>query len=126
MNYPIKISVHPKVASFFDQDTNTISYVVRDPASRRCAVIDSVMDIDYAAGRISYKSADLIIEYIRNNDLEVEWLIETHAHADHLSAAPYIQGKLGGKIGIGEHITSMWSGCARLTSQSAPAQLPCP
>lgn len=107
MSYPINVTVHPKVASFFDHETNTISYVVRDPASRKCAVIDSVMDIDYASGRISYKSADLIIEYVRNNNLEVEWLIETHAHADHLSAAPYIQGKLGGKIGIGEHITTV-------------------
>jgi glyoxylase-like metal-dependent hydrolase (beta-lactamase superfamily II) len=107
MSYPVDVTLHPKVASFFDQETNTISYVVRDPASQKCAVVDSVMDIDYAAGRISHKSADLIIEYVRNNNLEVEWLIETHAHADHLSAAPYIQGKLGGKIGIGEHITTV-------------------
>jgi glyoxylase-like metal-dependent hydrolase (beta-lactamase superfamily II) len=104
MSYPIDTSVAPKVAAFFDPETNTISYVVKDPASSSCAVIDSVMDIDYAAGRISYKSADTIIDYIRLNQLKVEWLIETHAHADHLSAAPYIQQKLGGKLGIGEHI----------------------
>jgi glyoxylase-like metal-dependent hydrolase (beta-lactamase superfamily II) len=104
MSYPIDTSVVPKVAAFFDPETNTISYVVKDPASSSCAVIDSVMDIDYAAGRISYKSADTIIDYIRLNQLKVEWLIETHAHADHLSAAPYIQQKLGGKLGIGEHI----------------------
>lgn len=93
------------VTAFFDKDTNTISYVVKDPASSSCAIIDSVMDIDYAAGRISYMSADKIIEHIRTRELTVDWLIETHAHADHLSAAPYIQEKLGGKIGIGEHIT---------------------
>ena len=107
MTYPIDLAVHPKVAAFFDKETNTISYVVQDPNSKSCAIIDSVMDIDYAAGRISYKSADLIIEYVRNNALKVEWLIETHAHADHLSAAPYIQGKLGGKLGIGEYIVTV-------------------
>jgi len=99
------LSAFPHVTAFFDQDTNTISYVVRDPKSTACAVIDSVMDIDYAAGRIAYRSADLLIDHIQLNGLSLEWLIETHAHADHLSAAPYIQGKLGGKIGIGEHIT---------------------
>src|SRR5262249_48348872 len=91
MCYQISTSVVPKVAAFFDPQTNTISYVVRDPDSSSCAVIDSVLDIDYAAGRISHKSADAIIDYIRLNQLRVEWLIETHAHADHLSAAPYIQ-----------------------------------
>ena len=95
------------VTAFFDADTNTISYVVRDPASTSCAIIDSVMDIDYAAGRISYGSADKIMAHVRTQGLSVEWLIETHAHADHLSAAPYIQDKLGGKIGIGEHITTV-------------------
>ncbi len=107
MNYPIDMMLKPQVAAFFDKDTNTISYVVKDPNSTSCAIIDSVMDIDYAAGRISYKSADDLVEYIRANGLTLEWLIETHAHADHLSAAPYIQGKLGGKIGIGEHIKTV-------------------
>ncbi len=102
--YPAGMSQTPDVEGFFDPDTNTISYVVRDPASAACAVLDSVMDIDYAAGRIGFKSASRIIEYIGKNGLRLEWLIETHAHADHLSAAPYIQNKLGGKIGIGEHI----------------------
>ena len=101
----IDLSVKPVITPFFDAATNTISYVVRDPGSNVCAIIDSVMDIDYAAGRISYHSADAIIDFIRQNDLTLEWLIETHVHADHLSAAPYIQGKLGGKIGIGENIT---------------------
>jgi glyoxylase-like metal-dependent hydrolase (beta-lactamase superfamily II) len=102
--YPVDTKTHPDVAAFFDPETNTISYVVKDPASSACAVVDSVMDIDYAAGRISFDSADKIIAHIQENGLSVEWLIETHVHADHLSAAPYIQGKLGGKIGIGENI----------------------
>ena len=101
---PVDLSVKPEVTAFFDEPTNTISYVVKDPNSNACAIIDSVMDIDYAAGRIAYESADEIIDFVRKNGLEVEWLIETHAHADHLSAAPYIQGKLGGKLGIGENI----------------------
>ncbi len=107
MSYPIDMSVKPQVAAFFEKDTNTISYIVRDPNSNACAIIDSVMDIDYAAGRISYASADQLIAYIRSRGLTLEWLIETHAHADHLSAAPYIQDQLGGKLGIGEHITTV-------------------
>ena len=100
----VTMTLHPEVTAFFDIPTNTASYVVRDPASKACAVIDSVMDMDYAAGRISYESADEIIAFIRAQGLTLEWLIETHVHADHLSAAPYIQSKLGGKIGIGENI----------------------
>jgi len=107
MTHPIDLSVKPQVAAFFDKDTNTISYVVNDPNSNACAVIDAVMDLDYAAGRIGYRSADLLIDYVRANDLGLEWLIETHVHADHLSGAPYIQGKLGGKLGIGEHVTTV-------------------
>tara|TARA_R110002126_G_scaffold155833_1_gene302940 strand:- start:46214 stop:47101 length:888 start_codon:yes stop_codon:yes gene_type:complete len=104
MTHHVDLSVKPDVKAFFDPATNTISYVVKDPASQSCAVIDSVMDIDYAAGRITYDHADEIINYIQANDLKLEWIIETHVHADHLSAAPYIQSKLGGKIGIGEQI----------------------
>lgn len=103
-DYPIDISITPEVKAFFDPATNTISYVVKDPASNACAVIDSVMDIDYAAGRITYLHADAIIDYIRSHNLNLEWIIETHVHADHLSAAPYIQKILGGKIGIGDKI----------------------
>ena len=102
--HAVDLSMKPEVKGFFDEATNTVSYVVKDPNSSACAVIDSVMDIDYAAGRISYDSADEIIRYVQDSGLKVEWLIETHAHADHLSAAPYIQGKLGGKLGIGENI----------------------
>jgi glyoxylase-like metal-dependent hydrolase (beta-lactamase superfamily II) len=95
----------PEVTGFFDPDTNTISYVVKDPTSDACAIIDSVMDIDYAAGRITYAHADAMIADVTARGLRLEWLIETHVHADHLSAAPYIQSRLGGKLGIGRQIT---------------------
>lgn len=101
----VDLTVVPDVTGFFDAATNTVSYVVRDAASASCAIIDSVMDIDYAAGRITYASADKIVDFVQANHLSVEWLIETHVHADHLSGAPYLQGKLGGRIGIGRNIT---------------------
>lgn len=104
-DYPMNTDLIPEVTAFFEPDSNTISYVVKDPSSDACAVIDSVMDIDYAAGRISYEHADEIIAHIKAKGLKLEWLIETHVHADHLSAAPYIQRELGGKIGIGSQIT---------------------
>lgn len=99
-----KMEQHPQVDGFFDQATNTISYIVSDNQTKACAIIDSVMDIDYAAGRITSASADNIIEHIHAKQLHVEWIIETHVHADHLSAAPYLQDQLGGKIGIGSKI----------------------
>jgi glyoxylase-like metal-dependent hydrolase (beta-lactamase superfamily II) len=99
------LSVKPEVTAFFDAPTNTVTYVVKDPHSASCAIVDSVMDIDYAAGRIAYESADQIIAFVQKHGLKVEWLIETHVHADHFSGAPYLQRKLGGKIGIGENIT---------------------
>ena len=95
----------PQVAAFFDEATNTVSYVVRDPGSDACAIVDSVLDYDAAAGRTATESADAVIQYVRDNKLKVEWLLETHVHADHLSAAPYLQKALGGNIGIGENIT---------------------
>ncbi|MCK0143780.1 MBL fold metallo-hydrolase [Aliiroseovarius sp. F20344] len=104
-DYPVNTDLVPEVKAFFEPDSNTISYVVKDPTSDACAVIDSVMDIDYAAGRISSEHADEIIAYIKAEGLKLEWLIETHVHADHLSGAPYIQQQLGGKIGIGSQIT---------------------
>jgi glyoxylase-like metal-dependent hydrolase (beta-lactamase superfamily II) len=94
----------PQVTAFFDEPTNTASYVVRDPASMSCAVVDSVLDFDNAAGRTSFESADAIIAFIREEGLRLEWILETHVHADHLSAAPYIKEKLGGHLGIGENI----------------------
>ena len=95
----------PNVKAFFDSGTNTISYVVSDPDTKNCAIIDTVLDYDMSAGRISYTSADEIIDYVTSEGLHTEWVIETHVHADHLSAAPYIQEKLGGKLGIGKNIT---------------------
>jgi glyoxylase-like metal-dependent hydrolase (beta-lactamase superfamily II) len=103
--YPIDLSRKPEVLSFFDPATNTISHILRDPDSTACAIIDSVMDIDYAAGRITHDHADGLIAVIAERGWTLEWLIETHVHADHLSAAPYIQERLGGRIGIGEMIT---------------------
>ncbi|MCW8193758.1 MBL fold metallo-hydrolase [Proteobacteria bacterium 005FR1] len=97
----------PEVAPFYDKDTNTFSYVVKDPSSNSCAIVDAVLDFDYASGGIGYKGADAIIGYVKKHNLKVEWLVETHVHADHLSAAPYIQEKLGGKLGIGEHIITV-------------------
>ncbi|MDJ0630226.1 MAG: MBL fold metallo-hydrolase [Rhodobacter sp.] len=96
--------MQPIVTAFFDEATNTVSYVVRDPQGRSCAVIDSVLDFDYASGRTDTASADEVIAFIRENGLEVAWILETHVHADHLSAAPYLQQKLGGQIGIGGNI----------------------
>ncbi|MCP4818821.1 MAG: MBL fold metallo-hydrolase, partial [Shimia sp.] len=90
---------------FFDNATNTISFVVKDPNSASCAIIDSVLDFDYSSGRTDTKSADEIVEFVNKNDLKVDWILESHVHADHLSAAPYLQERIGGKIGIGENIT---------------------
>jgi len=97
----------PEIQAFFDADTYTVSYVVRDPASNACAIIDSVLDFDPASGRTSHASADKIIEHVKREGLAVDWILETHAHADHLSAAPYLQEKLGGKIAIGANITAV-------------------
>jgi len=105
MDYPVNMDITPEVTPFFDEDSNTFSYVVKDPNSDACAVVDSVLDMDYAAGRTGYAHADKIIKFIQGNGLKLELQIETHVHADHLSAAPYIQEKLGGKISIGDNIT---------------------
>ena len=104
-NYPVNMQQSPTVEPFFDPASNTISYIVADPTFKACAVIDSVLDFDYAAGRTHYDNADKQIAYIKEHNLSLEWIIETHVHADHLSAAPYIQEALGGKIGIGKEIT---------------------
>lgn len=94
----------PNVTSFFDEATHTYSYVVRDPGSSACAIIDSVLNFDYASGRTGTASADAIVDFVVRESLSVEWILETHVHADHLSAAPYLLARLGGKTGIGEHI----------------------
>mgnify|MGYP003135697615 FL=1 len=97
--------MHPDVTAFFDDATNTVSYVVREPEGSACAVIDSVLDFDHASGRTDTASADRIIAHVRDQGLDCQWVLETHVHADHLSAAPYVQTQLGGKIGIGANIT---------------------
>ncbi len=95
----------PEVKAFFDEATFTVSYVVKDPMSNKAAIIDSVLDFDYASGHTDTTSADEVIAYVKEQGLDIEWILETHVHADHLSAAPYIQEQVGGKIGIGEKIT---------------------
>ena len=94
----------PTIQSFFDPDTSTVTHVVSDPATGRAAIIDSVLDYDPKSGRTSHASADKVMAHVRQAGLTVDWLLETHAHADHLSAAPYLQEKLGGQIAIGRHI----------------------
>lgn len=100
-------SLCPEIKGFFDEGTFTVTYVVHDRATSEAAVIDPVLDFDPASGRTSHTSADEVVEYVKSNNLKVSWLLETHAHADHLSAAPYLQQKLGGRIAIGEHITTV-------------------
>lgn len=104
----VQIGVTPSdsvvIKSFFDEPTNTVSYVVHDPESRCAAIIDSVLDYDPASGRTSFSSADAVIAYVTEKELTIDWLLETHAHADHLSAAPYLKNKFGGKIAIGREI----------------------
>ncbi len=93
-----------QIHHFFDQDTATFTYVVSDPKTSKCAIIDSVLDYDMHAGKTTTVSADKVIAYVIEQGLSVEWILETHAHADHLTASHYLREKLGGKIGIGEHI----------------------
>ncbi|GJM12992.1 MAG: hypothetical protein DHS20C12_13950 [Pseudohongiella sp.] len=99
--------IQPKVVPFFDEDTNTFSYVVSDPTSSVCAIIDSVLNFDMASGSVDHKNADAIIAYVEEKKLQAEWIIETHVHADHLSAAPYLKSHLGGKIAIGDKVSEV-------------------
>jgi glyoxylase-like metal-dependent hydrolase (beta-lactamase superfamily II) len=99
--------MQPHVEAFFDPATFTYSYVVSYASTQRCSIIDSVLDYDPASGRTSYSSADRLIDYVKAHKLQVDWLLETHVHADHLSAAPYLKRKLGGQLAIGEHITTV-------------------
>jgi glyoxylase-like metal-dependent hydrolase (beta-lactamase superfamily II) len=96
-----------QIESFFDEATSTVSYIVFDRATQACAVIDSVLDYDPKSGRTSTASADRIIARVRELDARLEWILETHVHADHLSAAPWIKQQLGGRLGIGEHIVTV-------------------
>lgn len=102
-----ELNGRPDVTGFFDPQTHTIAYVVADPETGACAIFDAVMDIDYAAGRIAFEHADRMIDHVRAHGLTVEWVIETHVHADHLSGAPYIQEKLGGRLAIGADIVAV-------------------
>ncbi|MBA4007562.1 MAG: MBL fold metallo-hydrolase [Erythrobacter sp.] len=100
-------ALRPVIASFFDPATYTVTYVAHDPATLEAAIIDSVLDFDPSSGRTATASADAVIAYVTMHNLKVTWLLETHAHADHFSAAPYLQEKLGGKIAIGAAITTV-------------------
>ena len=100
-------ALRPEIASFFDPATFTVTYVVHDPATREAAIVDSVLDFDPSSGRTKTASADAVIDYVASHNLKVTWLLETHAHADHFSAAPYLQEKLGGKIAIGADIVTV-------------------
>ena len=112
----------PEVIASFDAPTNTISYIVKDPDGNACAVIDSVMNMDYAAGRITFESANSIIQTIRERGLDLQWIIETHVHADHLSAAPYLQEKLGGKIGISNKIIDVQNTFGKIFNEGTEFQ----
>lgn len=94
----------PIIEAFFDEPTNTVSYLVADPATKRAAVIDSVLDYDHKSGTVDTRSVAVIVRRAQQAGFEIEWALETHAHADHLSGSPYVKAKTGAKIGIGEHI----------------------
>jgi glyoxylase-like metal-dependent hydrolase (beta-lactamase superfamily II) len=117
-----EIQEFPEVLPFYDTDSGTISYIVKDPSSNSCAVVDSVLDFDYAAGQIYYESADKIIARIKKDDLKLELLLETHIHADHLSAAPYIQKQLGGKIAISKHVVEIQQEFGKLFNEGTEFQ----
>ena len=118
----LNISPQTEVIASFDAPTNTISYIVKDPNSNACAVIDSVMNMDYAAGRITFESADSIIQTITDRGLDLQWIIETHVHADHLSAAPYLQDKLGGQIGISSKIIDVQNTFGKIFNEGTEFQ----
>ncbi|HAU22033.1 MAG TPA: MBL fold metallo-hydrolase [Erythrobacter sp.] len=113
----------PQVSSFFDEATNNVSHVVSDPETGDCAIIDPLLDYDQNSGRTGTGPADKIIAYVRGNDLKVAWIIETHIHADHISAAPYLKEKLGGKTAVGEHITQVQSIFSKIFNTEADFRL---
>ena len=110
------------VTAFFDEATNTVTYLLADPTGIACAIIDSVLDFDYASGRTDTRSADAVIAHVRRAQLDLQWILETHVHADHLSAAPYIQNQLGGKIGIGAHITDVQTTFGKVFNEGSEFQ----
>ena len=112
----------PDVTAFFDEATNTATYLLADPTGSACAIVDSVLDFDYASGRTDTRSADAVIAHIRAAKLDLQWILETHVHADHLSAAPYIQEQLGGKIGIGIHITDVQTTFGKVFNEGSEFQ----
>ena len=97
--------MNPVVKGFFDPDTWTVTYVVYEKAGSKCIIIDSVLSYDPKSGRTHTKMADQVVEFVKQNDLKTEWILETHAHADHVTAAPYLKTNLGGKVAIGDHIS---------------------
>ncbi len=107
MNAPVPMIVKPQVTAFFHDATHTITYIVHEDGGRSCAIIDAVLDYDAVSGRTATPAADEVIAHVRGNDLHVEWILETHAHADHLTAAPYLKQHLGGRIAIGERIVDV-------------------
>lgn len=107
MNAPVPMVLKPQVTAFFHEATRTITYIVHEDGGRSCAIIDAVLDYDASSGRTATHAADEVIAHVRGNDLQVEWILETHAHADHLTAAPYLKQHLGGRIAIGEHIVTV-------------------
>lgn len=107
MNYPVDLSVHPKVESFFDEDSNTFTYVVIEPGGSACALIDPVLELDWASGATNTNGIGRVLAFIQDNSLDCQLTIETHVHADHLSAAPLVQQELGAPIGISEHVKTI-------------------
>ncbi len=117
-NEPSKAASQATVLEYFDEDTNTFSYIVIDPHTSHCAVIDPVLNFDFSSGTTSYVGADRIIDYIQQHRLHLQWIIETHVHADHLSCASYIKAKLGGKIAIGENILTVQRTFAKVFNEN--------
>ncbi len=109
----------PDVKGFFHEPTFTASYVVSDPITKCAAIVDSVWDFDQASGRTSFESADVIVAYVLERGLKVQWILETHAHADHLSAAPYLRDRLGGELAIGKEITTVQGVFGKIFNESA-------
>jgi len=109
----------PSVEAFYDATTSTLTYVVSCPTTGRCIIVDPVLDLDYASGTLTTRAADRVADYIESHSFTVELILETHVHADHLSAAPYLQARLGGQIGIGQHITTVQSTFAEVFNEDA-------